>query len=422
MLVYSVSNVTAYLKQMLEREALLQDIWVSGEVANLARPASGHSYFTLRDSDASLRGVMFKSSFGAELLSDGTAVVAHGRVSMYEVRGELQLIVDIVQPEGVGELQLKLEQLKLKLETEGLFESSRKRPLPEFPRRIGVVTSPSGAVWQDIQTVIGRRYPLVELVLAPTAVQGDAAAPLIVDAIEAMNRTEDIDVVIVARGGGSLEDLWPFNEEDVARAIYASRAPVISGIGHETDVTIADRVADQRAPTPSVAAEMAVPDRAELASTLLAYEQGLNASVSSQLQSKSDSLAQFEPRLRRGAPDLDGLRIRIDDLLSSVARNLVHDVQVRAARADGLRSRLESLSPRDTLRRGYAIVQTEADSPVVTDSTQVNAGDSVQVTLARGGFDAEVTSVGAEGEGDKVSPHRQEGVESRRSSLPVSGS
>ena len=422
MLVYSVSNVTAYLKQMLEREALLQDIWVSGEVANLARPASGHSYFTLRDSDASLRGVMFKSSFGAELLSDGTAVVAHGRVSMYEVRGELQLIVDIVQPEGVGELQLKLEQLKLKLETEGLFEPSRKRPLPEFPRRIGVVTSPSGAVWQDIQTVIGRRYPLVELVLAPTAVQGDAAAPLIVDAIEAMNRTEDIDVVIVARGGGSLEDLWPFNEEAVARAIYASRSPVISGVGHETDVTIADRVADQRAPTPSVAAEMAVPDRAELVSTLLAYEQGLNASVSSQLQSKSDSLAQLEPRLRRGAPDLDGLRIRIDDLLGSVARNLVHDVQVRTARADGLRSRLGSLSPRDTLRRGYAIVQTEADSPVVTDSTQVNAGDSVQVTVARGGFDAEVTSVVAEDEGGKVSPHRQEGVESRRPSLPVSGS
>ena len=240
MAVYSVSQVIGYLGDVLAQDALLQDLWIRGEVANLARPGSGHSYFTLRDSSGTLRCVMFRRARGAELLSNGAAVVAHGRVSIYGVRGELQLIADIVQPEGVGELQMRLEQLKLKLETEGLFEPSRKRPLPAFPRKVGAVTSPTGAVWQDIQTVIGWRYPLVELLLAPTAVQGELAAQGIVDAFDALNEVPDVDTVIVARGGGSLEDLWPFNEEAVARAIFSSRAPVISAIARRS--TFPDRV------------------------------------------------------------------------------------------------------------------------------------------------------------------------------------
>ena len=322
MAVYSVSQVTSYLRDILTQDALLQDLWVRGEVANLARPGSGHSYFSLRDADTTLRCVMFRGASGAELLSGGSAVIVHGRVSIYEARGDLQLIADIVQPEGAGELQLKLEQLKLKLEAEGLFEPSRKRPLPAFPQRMGVVTSPSGAVWQDIQTVVQRRYPLVELLLAPTAVQGDGAVESIADAFGALDHIPDVDVVIVARGGGSLEDLWSFNEEAVARAIFKSRAPVISGIGHETDLTIADMVADRRAPTPSAAAEMAVPDRLELYSTLQASRQALSLGVSNQLQPSQETLAHLEPRLRRSRPDLDSLRLRVDDLLRSTLMHL----------------------------------------------------------------------------------------------------
>ena len=398
MAVYAVSQITSYLRDILTQDALLQDAWVRGEVANLARPGSGHSYFSLRDADSTLRCVMFRGASGAELLSDGAAVIVHGRVSIYEARGDLQLIADIVQPEGVGELQLKLEQLKLKLETEGLFEPSRKRPLPAFPRRIGVVTSPSGAVWHDIQTVIGRRYPLVELLLAPTAVQGDGATGSIVDALDVLDRTPDVDVVIVARGGGSLEDLWAFNGEPVARAIFASWAPVISAIGHETDVTIADMVADQRAPTPSAAAEMAVPDRLELYSTLHASRQALSLGVSNQLGPLQETLTHLRPRLRRSRPDLDSLRLRVDDLLKSTSTLLWRGIELKSERAEGLSLRLESLSPSQTLRRGYAIVQTQPDTAVVTDSAQLQARDHVQVTLAQGGFEAEVSSTRAGGD------------------------
>ena len=401
--VYSVSQVTSYLNELLSQDELLQDIWVSGEVANLARPGSGHAYFTLRDGQSSMRCVMFRRSRGIERLDDGVAVIAHGRASVYEVRGDLQLIVDIVQPEGVGELQLRLEQLKLKLENEGLFEPSRKRSLPEFPKRVGVITSPTGAVWQDIQTVISRRYPLVELLMAPTLVQGSDAAPRIVEAFQAMNQISDIDVVLLARGGGSLEDLWPFNEETVARAVYASRAPVVSAIGHETDFTIADLVADQRAPTPSAAAEMAVPDRLELTSHVFVAEQALSASISGRLSIKSDSLRQIEARLQRSLPDLDSLRMRIDDLLRSAATHIKHNLEVKAERLKGLKSRLESLSPSDTLRRGYAIVQTSANGKVVSDASQIDVGDSIQITLGRGAIEAQTTSVKAKDD-DRAKP------------------
>ena len=395
MAVYSVAQVMSYLREVLTQDPVLQDVWVRGEVANLARPGSGHSYFSLRDAGASMRCVMFRGASGPELLSNGGAVFAHGRVSVYEVRGDLQLVVDIVQPEGVGELQLKLEQLRLKLENEGLFEPSRKRPLPSFPRRMGVVTSPSGAVWQDIQTVVRRRYPLVELLLAPTAVQGNGAMHGIVDALQALDLMADVDVVLLARGGGSLEDLWPFNEEAVARAVFASRAPVITGVGHETDVTLADLVADRRAPTPSAAAEMAVPDRLELAARIALYQQAATAGMSDRLRELRVALAQTGHRLLRGRPDLDGLRLRVDDLLRSVARLLRHDIEVRSERAGGLFMRLEALSPYDTLRRGYAIVQ--AEGAVVGDSDQVGPGDLVQVTVARGGFGAEVRSTHSDG-------------------------
>ena len=391
--VYTVSEVSSYIKDTLERDALLRDAWVSGEVSNLARPGSGHSYFTLRDAKAAMRCVMFRGSRGADQLENGAAVIAHGRVSMYEPRGDLQLIVDIVQPEGVGELQLKLEQLHLKLEEEGLFEPSRKRELPAFPQRIAVVTSPTGAVWHDIQTVIRRRYPLVELALVPSPVQGDGAALAIAEAISAANDEPDVDVIIVARGGGSLEDLWAFNEEAVARAIYTSRVPVVSAVGHETDYTIADLVADRRAPTPSAAAEMAVPDRIELMSGIVASARAMNSYIDGQLNAENDALRQIDSRLQRALPDLDTLRIRVDDLLRSAATHLRHAVGLSTERLDGLRLRLETLSPRDTLRRGYAIVQKGEDGPVVTGSSQVAVGDGLNITLGQGALDADVSGV-----------------------------
>ena len=405
MAVYSVSQLTGYLYEMIDRDWLLRDVWVRGEVSNLARPGSGNYYFTLRDSDASLRCVMFSmSAMGAELLSDGAAVIAHGRMGLYQVRGDLQLIANIVRPEGAGELQLRLEELRLKLETEGLFEASRKRPIPPYPQRIGVVTSPSGSVWQDIQTVVGRRYPLAELALAPVAVQGEEAAPSIVDALGVMSGEPDIDVVILARGGGSLEDLWPFNEEAVARAVFASGPPVISAVGHETDVTIADLVADLRAATPSAAAELAAPDQIELSAGLLASRQALTSLVSGELRAGRDALERVRPRLRRGCPDLDGLRLRIDELLGGLRLGLGRDVTARTERTNSLKMRMRSLSPRDTLRRGYAIVQTPDGAAVVSDSKQVGAGDPVTVTLARGGFEADVTETRPEGAPDSTSP------------------
>ena len=389
--VYGVSQVTRYLKDSLERDSLLGDLWVSGEVSNLSQSGAGHLYFTLKDATNSLRCVMFRPAQGGDLLSSGAAVLAHGRISFYEVRGDLQFYVDIVQPEGVGELHLKLEQLKLKLESEGLFEPSRKRSLPTFPQCIGVVTSPTGAVFHDIQNVLSRRYPLVELLLAPTPVQGDGAVAGIVEAFQVLDEEDDIDLVILARGGGSLEDLWPFNEEAVARAIYASRAPVISGVGHETDSTIADMVADVRAPTPSVAAELAVPDREQLADRLLAFEQSMVNTVSRHFSDVSEELRVLCTRLQTRAPDLVTLRLRIDDMLRSSSAYLGQYLGLRQERLKGLEMRLTALSPGGVLGRGYAIVQRQETGDVVRKAGEVSPGDAIGVTVSDGRFEAEVT-------------------------------
>ena len=394
MAVYSVSEVSRYLTEILREDPVLQNVWVRGEVGNLTRSAAGHSYFSLRDAAATLRCVMFRGGgVGADLIEEGSAVIAHGRVALYEQRGDLQLIADVVQPEGVGELQLKLEELRMRLEKEGLFEESRKRPLPRFPTRVGVVTSPTGSVWHDIQNVTTRRYPAVELVLAPALVQGNEAVPTIVAAFDALEHLDDIDVIIVARGGGSLEDLWPFNEEDVARAIFKSGVPVVSAIGHETDYTIADLVADVRAPTPSAAAELVMPDQAELFADIAALRRSMNSVITGRLETAQWEVEALLPRLRRGLPDFDTLRLRIDDMMRTTAGHLRGTMQVSSERINGLRGKLESLSPRDTLLRGYAIVHRE--SAVVTSPSQVSDGDLIGVTVADGDFKAQVTGDGA---------------------------
>ena len=371
---------------------MLQDFWVNGEVANLARPGSGHSYFSIRDGNSTMRCVMFRNSRGANYLQNGAAIILHGRVSIYEQRGDLQIIADIAQPEGVGELQLKLEQLKLELEQQGLFDKSRKRGLPRFPKKVAVVTSPSGSVWHDIQNVVRRRYPLVELAIAPAPVQGEDAAPAIVEALQAAGNEQGVDVVIVARGGGSLEDLWAFNEEAVARAIFACPVPVVSAVGHETDHTIADLVADLRAPTPSAAAELVVPDSAELIAFAIASAQSMDASISRQVTSGIETAQQLGRRLNNSLPDLDTLRLRIDDRLRIARQMLAHMLSLNGERVDGLMLRLEALSPRDTLRRGYAIVQRNDDGSVVSRHTQAEVGDALDITLTNGAIQAQVTS------------------------------
>ncbi len=393
MAIYSVTQVAGYLNDLLYQDSALQDLWVSGEVANLARPGSGNSYFTLRDSNSTLRCAMFsRSSRGAELLANGMSVIAHGRVSLYEARGDLQLVADVVQPEGVGDLQMKLEQLIAKLESEGLFSQSRKREIPRYPRRVVAVTSPIGSVWQDIKSVIERRYPLAELSLVPVMVQGDLAAATIVDGLAALDTEPDVDVVILARGGGSLEDLWPFNEEAVARAIFRCSAPLISAIGHETDTTVADMVADVRAPTPSVAAEIAVPDQAELSAGLLAMRRTLTSAVSRTLLHRTEVIRSLGPRLLRVGPGLDQKRIRVDDLLRRASMNLRQNLEASTVSTEALSMRLQALSPKDTLRRGYAIVQTVDESTVVSDPGQVSVGDGIEITLAKGSLSADVVA------------------------------
>ena len=269
--ILTVSQVTTYIKELLEADFLLRDLWIQGEVSNFSRSTAGHIYFTLKDAEASIKCVLWRSLAEEQthLPADGQAVILHGRVSVYEVQGAYQFYVDLVQPAGVGTLYLRFLALKERLAEEGLFSPERKRPLPPFPRSLGVVTSPKAAAWRDILHVLERRYPLVEVILAPAAVQGPEAPLQIAEAIRTLNEETGVDLIIVARGGGSLEELWAFNEEAVARAIYSSGVPVISGVGHEVDFTIADFVADLRAPTPTAAAAAAVPDMEECRQSLM---------------------------------------------------------------------------------------------------------------------------------------------------------
>ena len=390
MAVYTVTQVASYVKESLDRDSLLADLWVRGEVSNLSRPSSGNIYFTIKDAQSQLRCVMFRPGRGADLLSGGDAVILHGRLSMYPARGDLQVYADMVQPEGTGLLHLEFERLKARLEDEGLFTPTRKRPLPVFPRKVGVVTSPTGAVFHDICTVIERRYPLAEVVLSPTIVQGATAAGEIVLALQALNALGDIDVIIVARGGGSLEELWPFNEEAVARAIYGSRVPVISGVGHETDTTIADLVADRRAPTPSAAAELAVPDASRLQAQVVALQRNSISSMTNLIFQYRQELDSLEQRLRSRSPQIETWRQRVDELTQAMGRGLSSAVALAAERFTGLEGRLNALNPQAVMERGYALVQRADDGTLVASVGQVQRNDEVTVTVRDGGFGARV--------------------------------
>ena len=384
MAVYSVSQVTAYLTEVLETDPLLADLTVKGEVSNLRISSAGHAYFTLKDEQSVLNCVMFRGQPGAELLANGIALLAHGRVRFYEPRGSTDFVVDLTMVAGAGELALELERLRLRLEAEGLFEVTRKRPLPLFPKVVGVVTSPTGSVFHDIQNVIRRRYPLVELVLSPTPVQGDKAAASIAAAVERLDRDGRADVIVLARGGGSLEDLWPFNEEIVARAIYASRTPVVTGVGHETDVTIADQVADARAPTPSAAAELVVPDQNALRQQLAELAAHCSRALLHQLQAGRAEVAGLARRMESSLPDAGTWRRRVDDLAQSVHRGLVGRLKITRTQVEGLEHKLRALDPVATLSRGFSVVQRAVNGEVVTNTSQVSAGDSLAITVSDG--------------------------------------
>jgi exodeoxyribonuclease VII large subunit len=395
MQVYSVSEVATYLKELLETNPHLADLWISGEVSNLSRSPAGHVYFTLKDETAQLRCVFFRRPNMGLPLQQGMQIVAHGRVSLYEVRGELQFYVDFVQPEGVGVLHAQFERLKAQLEEEGLFDEARKRPLPRFPRRVGVATSPVGAVFHDISNILGRRWPLVEVVLAPTAVQGPEAAPGVVSALAALNEEEAIDVIIVARGGGSLEELWAFNEEPVARAIYGSRVPVVSAIGHETDYTIADFVADLRAPTPSAAAELVAPDRLEVTVRLSVLAASLFTSCQGEVERRRAGVTQAVSHLERLLPDMGRERQRIDDLWRQANASLEAFLRQRRERLSGFAGQLRSLDPKGTLARGYALVQRGGH--VVSSVGEVSGGERLSVRVKDGGFPVRVEKAAGAG-------------------------
>jgi exodeoxyribonuclease VII large subunit len=394
MQIYRVSQITAYIKELFDSDYALQDLWLEGEVSNYSRAASGHVYFTLKDEEAQIRCVMWRSQAErqAYLPQNGEAIIAHGRISVYEAGGQYQLYVDDIQPAGAGLLYLQFEALKERLAAEGLFDVERKRPLPPFPRRLGLVTSPTAAALRDVVNVLKRRYPLVEVVLSPTLVQGDEAPSQIVAAIEALNQHTDVDAIIVARGGGSLEDLWAFNDERVARAIYASQIPVVTGVGHETDFTIADFVADVRAPTPSAAAEVAVPDRQELRGVVESWRGRLAQLMRGRIEEGRRALQYREQILRRFSPQaqIDSYRQRTDDLMHSALAGLRHRLALARERLRTLDSQLQTLSPLATLERGYAIARHLGTGKVVRSVAQVVAGDRLEVRVSDGQFESTV--------------------------------
>jgi len=412
--VLTVSELTTRLREVLEER--FPAVWVEGEISNYRLYGSGHAYFTLKDADAQLRAVLFRNRMRRIRFepADGLHVMAFGSVEVYPQRGEYQLVVELLEPKGLGALQLAFEQLKARLQAEGLFDPARKRELPRFPRKIGIVTSTSGAAIRDILRVIGRRFGELHIVIAPCRVQGEGAAEEIAQGLRDLNGLGDVDVIIVGRGGGSLEDLWAFNEEVVARAIAASKAPVVSAVGHEVDFTIADFVADLRAPTPSAAAELVVREKQAVVDTLAQLQARLARVAARPLRDLERRVDELTVRLRRGTRGelshathrvaLATAALRASDPVARVIndRHRLEGLEARLVgsftrRCDRARyslraavGRLDSLSPLAVLGRGYSLTRRPTGE-VVRSARQVKAGDDVRVLLHQGSLDARVT-------------------------------
>lgn len=397
---WSVTELTRHLRRILESDDSLQDAWVQGEISNLSRPASGHIYFTLKDAGAALKCVIWKGDamrLRGIPMQDGMSIEAHGKIGVYEPGGQYQLYVDLVRPAGEGALFAEYLRLKALLEAEGLFSGERKREIPQFPRKIGILTSPTGAALRDMLNTLARRMPLAEVVLAPSAVQGEAAPLELVAGLQKLNSLVKPDVILVARGGGSIEDLWAFNDERVVRAVAASAAPVISGVGHETDFTLTDFAADLRAPTPTAAAELAT---AISASDLAGYVHNaagqLGNAMLTILDEKERALDEVNGRMRYVSPVRRLLteRQRVDEAERRLARGLNQRLKLEQAQLKGLAQRLESLNPLAILRRGYAVVTLPGSGKVVLTASQAAVGSDLHVQIAEGELKVRVTESG----------------------------
>jgi len=386
---FTVSKLTFLIRKLLEENETLQDVWVVGEISNLSRPASGHVYFTLKDSSAALKCVMWKTSTARLNLSlrDGMAAEVHGRIGIYEVSGQYQLYADQIRPVGEGALYQEFMRLKAMLEAEGLFDPERKRAIPELPRKIGIVTSATGAALRDMLNTLRRRLPLVEVILAPSPVQGTEAPPSLVKAIQSLI-LQSPDVIIVARGGGSIEDLWAFNDERVVRAVADSRTPIISGVGHETDFTLCDFAADLRAPTPTAAAELATPiTLLDLRATIEDLASRLMSLTLSLISEQKAFLSSFASQLRYLSPArlIQSERQRVDELSRRAFSSVFHRLTLQKKHVEGTQKRLEALSPLAVLARGYAVVTRNDDGSVISRVAQ--ASDVMKVRVSDGDFE-----------------------------------
>lgn len=385
--VLSVKELTRYLKESMEADPILQAVWVRGEISNYKCHTSGHLYFTLKDETSQIRAVMFRSR--TQLLNfqpaNGMKVLAFGQVTVYERDGQYQLYVNEMQPDGLGSLHMAFLQLKERLEKEGLFDPARKKAIPTLPRRVGIVTSPTGAALRDLVSVITRRCPKIHLLIAPALVQGEGAPPTIVRGIELLNR-EKVDVIIVARGGGSLEELWAFNDERVARAIFASDVPIISAVGHQTDFTIADFVADLRAPTPSAAGELVVPDWRELSAGLTSLKGRLLNAMTQKVSRERKLLTRVMDRyvFRFPKQRIFGYQQTLDFLTKSLHQNTVKMLTAREKQLAALAGKLDALSPLAILSRGYSLTLRAIDGEVVRRAAELQPGDLLCIRFADG--------------------------------------
>jgi len=380
----TVSQLTFHIRKQLENDPTLQDVWVEGEISNLSRPASGHIYFTLKDKNASLKCMMWKPD-AAKLriaLQDGMAVEAHGRITVYEPQGTYQLAVNLIQPKGEGALYQEFLRLKATLEAEGLFDPERKRPIPEFPRVVGIVTSGTGAALRDMLNTLRRRLPLTKVILAPAPVQGVDAPPALVKALQSLN-SQNPDVILLARGGGSIEDLWAFNDERVVHAVADSKTPVICGVGHETDFTLSDFAADLRAPTPTAAAELATRITLDDLYSQLNYQAArITDLISGLLAEQKALISAFASRMKYVSPErrIQSDTQTLDELSRRAYSALTHRIQLQSRHVDGISKRLQSLNPEGILSRGYAIITRKEDGKVVTQVSQAQGEMKVRVS------------------------------------------
>ncbi len=396
--VFSVSGLNEYIKNIFENNRTLTSVTVRGEISNFVNHRSGHLYFSLKDPDGQIRAVMFRSKAATLrfIPESGMKVILHGSVNVFTREGSYQIYVSSMQPDGIGALYLAYEQMKARLAEEGLFDDSHKRLIPQFPRRIGVITSPTGAAIRDIINVTGRRYPNAELFIYPALVQGEGAEESLVRALDYLDRSRLCDVIIIGRGGGSIEDLWAFNSEKLARRIYEAEIPIISAVGHETDFTICDFVADMRAPTPSAAAELAVPDRRELMLRLDSYDDRLTSALVRRLDKAKERLEMLERSLSSfSLQDLVNAR-REQILRYGEKARLIIDTRLRIAREQlaANTGRANALSPLSILSRGYSI--TEYKGGVVKTTSDINVEDKISIILSDGRADATVTNINKE--------------------------